>query len=115
MLISTENLRADNYKQFINDSKTAIGSYTCSYQKRFDDSDGIRYFITVNVYNPFYTSNPENIHFEATCNFNGMSNKIATFDVLYFVKTGATLEEMESFFNNMWVNMKCDYYEIFEK
>lgn len=110
-MLTREALLTAGYKPF---KQKNIKEFTNNfYQKRFDDGKGKRYFITIAEYDnrtykdthpmlPEFSYSPDG-QFEA----NGV-----TFNVEML--TPKSVEQMEAFFERMWVDMKCDYYEEWE-
>lgn len=108
MTITAMALEAAGYKKF-NDgfSQHKLGDwYRCSYQKRFEDEYGIRYFISVIYY-------VANIHGEFLDKFSPsvqFNRKGTVFDV-NMLHGKESLEEMEAFFYDLWTKMNVNYYE----
>lgn len=109
-VITQEQLKLAGYKPF---TQRNLKEFTNSFwQKRFDDTKGKKYFITIAEYDNSnykelfklrgkYSFQPET-QFES----NGV-----TFDVQ--MHAPKCIEEMEAFFEKMWYNLSCDYYEEF--
>lgn len=106
-MLTKEALLAAGYKPF----KSKHKQYTDQgYQKSFDDEQGKRYFITVWEY--------DNTPYKHTCpqlnDFNYAPDsqfEIGTIAFNVEMITPESVEEMEAFFERMWVQMGCDYYE----
>jgi len=119
MLISIENLVANEYKQFSDNFKKNTDTYVCSYQKRFDNCKGKKFYITITVYDlsKINMSNKQWIgyNFSAEVQYNRMSDGRNTFNVKYMINNNTTIQEMEDFFDDIWVKMECNYYDIFNE
>jgi hypothetical protein len=116
--VKMKNLEKLGYKKFSSHFKDRVISYIISYQKKFKDENGIRYFLNFHVYDNINIPNYEigkygRYSYEASCQFNSHGDK-ATFDVLRFVGIKDHIEEVEDFFKVMFVSMECNYYELFE-
>lgn len=110
-MITQQDLIAAGFKKF---NQKNIWKFTeTAWQKRFDDAKGKKYFITIAEYDNSmfpqllehrgqYTFTPET-QFEA----NGV-----TFDVQ--MHSPKSIQEMLDFFESIWKNMSCDYYELYE-
>ena len=109
-MITQEDLISAGYKPF---KQKNICEFTESFwQKRFDDDKGKKYFITLAEY--------DNSKYKDTYQFEG---RYSFQSDTQFVSSGVTfniemlspksVEEMEEFFENMWVKLSCDYYEEF--
>lgn len=105
-MLTREALLAAGYKPF---TQKNIKEFTNSfYQKRFDDENGKKYFITIAEYdNRMYADmNLPDFSYSPDTQFN--SNGV-TFEIEML--TPESVEQMEAFFERMWVQMGCDYYE----
>lgn len=106
-MLTKETLLAAGYKPF----KSRVKQYTDQgYQKRFDDEHGKRYFITVWEYDnrPYKHNCPQLNDF----NYAPESQfEIGTIAFNVEMITPESVEEMEAFFERMWMSMNCDYYE----
>jgi hypothetical protein len=107
-MLTKEALLAAGYNPF---TQKNIKEFTNSfYQKRFDDEKGKRYFITIAEYD----DRDLPVHFDdfsyspdTQFNSNGVTFEIE-------MLTPESVEQMEAFFERMWADMKCDYYEEWE-
>lgn len=111
-MITSKDLIEAGYKPF---KQKNVKNYTeQGYQKRFGDTKGKRYFITVWEYDnrnyqdrvpnlPDFGYSPES-QFEC----NGVTFNVETIGQ-------NSVEQMEAFFEEMWKSMMCDYYERFEE
>ena len=107
-MLTRETLLAASYKPF---KQRNVKEFTNNfYQKRFDDEKGKRYFITIAEYDnsKYKVSHPMLPDFSYSPDGQFRSNGI-TFNVEML--TPEFVEQMEAFFERMWVDMKCDYYE----
>ena len=107
-MLTREALLTAGYKLF---TQKNVKEFTNSfYQKRFDDGKGKRYFITIAEYDnrAYQDSHPMLPEFSYSPDTQFNSNGV-TFNVEMF--TPESVEQMEAFFERMWVQMGCDYYE----
>ena len=104
-MITKEQLIAAGYKPF---KQKGIKEYTESfYQKRFDDDKGKKYFITLSEYDyRTYHQVPYDFSYEPDVQFETHG---VTFNATML--SPESVEQMEIFFENMWYNLGCDYYE----
>ena len=110
-MLTREALLSAGYRQF---KQKNIREFTDQfYQKRFDDNQGKKYFITIAEYDnsKYKVSHPMLPDFSYSPDGQFESNG-TTFNVEML--TPKSVEEMEAFFERMWVDMKCDYYEEWE-
>jgi len=114
MTLTVEDLLAAGYQTF-HDSHAASKLpdwYQASYQKRFTDPLGIRYFITIvhNVMPANFSRSglPSKTFFTPS---NQFSRGGVTFNVemLHYTES---LDQVESFFADLWESMHLDYYEM---
>ena len=107
-MITREALLAAGYKPFLQKNLKQFTNQF--YQKRFDDSVGKKYFITIAEYGnrEFREQIPmlSDFSYSAESQFESCG---ATFNVEML--TPESVEQMEAFFERMWVQMGCDYYE----
>ena len=123
--LTPEDWIAKGYKKFTSNFKplAAFG-----LQKRFDDDNGKRYFITIWVYDhedeyhkrfmglpqwqqhfsrygfqPDVQFERDNIPFDVTLHFSNSEQWGVT-----------SIEYVEKFYEKMWRDMACDYYETWE-
>jgi hypothetical protein len=111
--ITKELLIDRGYKEFVSGYERNTEEYVASYQKRFDDNQGIKYFITFDMYDFSCIRSDLGISFTCKVQFNTRDDNKPTFDVSYLVEVDTKIEDVEKFFDMMWVNMKCGYYELF--
>ena len=113
--LTPEDWIAKGYKQFKSTIKPLADF---GLQKRFDDENGKRYFITVWVYdNSAYMDRYEGWSmwsFQPDVQFKMEDG--TTFDVVYHhtnnTQWGVTsIDDVEAFFYNMWEKLGCQYYE----
>lgn len=86
---------------------------TRCFQKRFDDEKGKKYFIDINKWefppHPHTGEQiPESYEFETQFNKNDKPMNITLFNRW-------EIEEVEQFFEEMWIKMNLDYYERWEE
>ena len=121
-----EDWIAQGYKKFTSNFKPHVAF---GLQKRFDDDEGKRYFITVWVYDH------EDDYHKQFMNLGHWRDKFSrysyqpdvqfttqngdTFDVQFHFRNSGewgvtSIEQLEAFFHKMWKDMWCDYYEKWE-
>jgi len=112
--MTVDDLIAAGYKPFTDFTKVqSLGDwYRNSYQKRFTDAAGTRYFITIChaiivIPNRVPPSDPSD-SFSASNQFT-KGDMAFNVDMLYHDET---LDQVETFFHDLWTNMKLDYYEV---
>lgn len=109
--VTQDSLRQAGFKPF---KQKGLSDWTDSYwQKRFDDTKGKKYFITIAEYDN--SRFPQLLELKGKYSFAPDSQFKAngvTFDVQ--MHSPQSIEEMLDFFENMWKNMNCDYYELYE-
>lgn len=107
-MLTRETLLAAGYRPF---KQKNIREFTDQfYQKRFDDYKGKRYFITIGEYDnrKYHDRMPTLPDFSYSPDTQFNSNGV-TFEIEML--TPESVEQMEAFFERMWVQMGCDYYE----
>lgn len=107
-MLTKEALLAAGYRPF---KQKNIREFTDQfYQKRFDNDQGKKYFITVAEYDnrKYHDRMPTLPDFSYSPDTQFNSNGV-TFEIEML--TPESVEQMEAFFERMWVDMKCDYYE----
>lgn len=109
MTINKENLLNADYKIFKNGLFMNDETYLMSFEKRFDDEKGKKYFIHLNCRDFSNYNNKLGIRYDSEVQFNTDGE---TFNVNYFINDDTTIEQMEKFYENLWETLKCDYYEL---
>lgn len=111
MSITREALLAAGYFSFTQKNlKSCTESF---YQKCFRDAHGKRFYITIAEYNNsvlqqrFPDSNTPNFSYEPDVQFTDA--KGSTFNVSML--SPKSVEEMEGFFEQLFVQMECEHYE----
>lgn len=105
--LSRETLIANGFAPF----KSNCKQYTDQgYQKRVIDDRGTRYFITIWEYDnrKYNYLVPNNRDFSYSPEVN-LRNDDVWFDVTML--SPESIEQMESFFDDVWTKMQCGYYE----
>jgi hypothetical protein len=115
MQITEELLKKAGYKEFHSNWKNS-DCYIKSFQKRFDDELGKKYFITLDMYDYSkrvleYTFDCDSQMYIERDKKDGEYKNEITFNVNYFVDCYSTIEEMEQFFEKIWLTMSCRHYE----
>lgn len=109
MTITRESLLENGYKAF---TQKNLKSYTDNfYQKRFDDTTGKRFYLTIAEYdNKQFQDRINNLpdfSYSPETQFTDASGVV--FDVgMYSPKS---IAEMEEFFLKVWSVMGCEHYE----
>ena len=123
--LTPEDWEAKGYKRF---KSTIKPNVAFGLQKRFDDETGKKYFITVWVYDneddyhsqfmnlPQWKDQFSRYSFQPDVQFERDNTP---FDVtLYFRNSEkwevTSIEYVEKFYEKMWKDMDCDYYEKWE-
>jgi PPE-repeat protein len=70
------------------------------YQQKYVDENGIKYFITVN-----HWVNKTSLMVACVKFKRGFD----IFNIEYIILETTTLKQMESFFDEIWTSMRCDY------
>lgn len=107
-MLTKQDLLAAGYRPF---KQQHIREFTDQfYQKRFDDSVGKKYFITIAEYdNREYQDRIPKLKDFSYAPESQFETRGVTFDVEMF--SPESVEQMEMFFEDMWKSMMCDYYE----
>lgn len=101
------------YRKF---TQNNLKTYTNEFlQKRFDNSIGKKYFITVGIYdNRKYVDqfkvDPFSFEPESQFESNGV-----TFNITMLSSSSTTIKKIEDFFESTWQKMNCEYYEKFNE
>jgi len=82
-----------------------------AYQKCFRDNDAKHYFINFAYYEHSHCGELHKA-WSVDTQFNLASNDVA-FNVVYLCENDNTLEEVETFFKNVYERMECRPYETF--
>ena len=109
--ITPEVLAAAGYWRFTNNPlERHKPTYVASYQKRFDDEHGKRYFITFDEHHFDWPDGGDQISME--CNAH-MTRDGATFELQSVQTFNSTLACLEAFVADVWEKLGCEYYERF--
>lgn len=117
-MLTNENLLAAGYKRF-NSSREGIKGGDYGYQKRIYDEQGIRYHITIYVYDwrPYKDNGAltdcSDFGFQPEVQYQH-STVYPTVTMTYFDDDSTTVETMEQFFYAAWVFMERPYYEEYD-
>lgn len=110
--LTQESLRQAGFKPF---KQKGLSQFTDSYwQKCFNDTKGKKYFITVAEYDN--SRFPQLLELRGRYGFSPNTQfecNGVTFDIEML--SPKSMEEMLDFFESMWKNMSCDYYELYEE
>lgn len=109
MLINKENLIKAGYSEFQSVLNGNNDFYLYSYQKKVLDEIGVKYFINLNFFDMTEINEKLGIQFSSEVQFN-LQNEF-TFDVHGHYNKELTISELEMFYENIWKNMNCKYYE----
>lgn len=108
MLINAQSLKAAGYRSYESVTDRNNPHYRGSWQKRFDDEHGKRFFISVALfYLSFLPVRPERPHAEMQST-DADGNR---FDIAMHIDSDTTIEQMEAFFEKVWTTLGCRYYE----
>jgi len=85
------------------------------WQKRFVDQRGIKYHIEFYEYDygQFRTHPIKDVSYEPKAQFNKENDVV--FNVAYLPMAGDTIESVEKFFESIFVQMNCTYYEEYNR
>lgn len=114
-MITKIKLEKANYKRYRSNWKDSIG-YICSYQKRFDNEIGKKYFVNFDLYN-FEWNEKITISSHAQMYIpkeNANKDEII-FTIELFINDNSTIEDAEQFYEDMWQSMKCRHYEKWDE
>lgn len=110
-MITSDSLITAGYKPF---TQRGLKEFTNSYfQKRFDDEYGKRFYITISEYDNkdiqqrYPESNTPDFSYAPDGQFTDANGVV--FDI--GMHSPKSVEEMESFFVNIWDKQCCEYYE----
>lgn len=122
-MITEEILLQNKYKKFnsVWEERSHKNTYISSYQKRFDNDVGKKYFITLNLHDfSQYRQEPEDkyswsIDTQFYIPKGDEYHDDETFNVDYFVYGDTTIEMIELFYEKLWNNMGCRHYEKWDE
>lgn len=109
MIINQENLVKAGYSQFKSGLNQHNDTYLESYQKSIRDDKGIKYFITIDFYDLSKYNDKLRVRFQTGTQFN--LNNGFTFNVDGLNNDKITITELEIFYEKIWSDMNCKYYE----
>ena len=114
-MITEEILLQNEYKKFKNTwaKNTELNTYICSYQKRFDDEIGKKYFITLDLHD--YSRLTSQYAKSWSVNVQFYISGGTTFKVEYFIYDNTTIQMIEVFYEKLWGVMGCKYYEKWDE
>lgn len=121
MDINKDNLLAANYKSFDSsfEAQRYPEYYLESFQKRFDDDRGKKYYITLHALKDL---KPDRTIFAVDCQFNvPHGDQELTFNAELLLRKNpdypplTQIEEMEEFYENLWQRLNCKHYERFNE
>lgn len=110
-MLTRNQLLAAGYKPF---SQRNLKQFTSQfYQKRFDDSVGKKYFITIAEYdNREHQDRIPQLKDFSYAPESQFETRGVTFEVEML--SPESVEQMEMFFEDMWTSMMCEHYERWE-
>lgn len=110
-MLTVKDFTDNGYKQFSNSNK-AFNNSDFGLQKRIDDEVGKRYFITVWVYDwskyPQHNQ-PNKLSFAPDVQLRLQNDMHINVQML--LNQDSTVQDIESFYHEMWEKMNCQYYE----
>lgn len=109
-MITATQLKSAGYRKYPERFKEYA---TCMYQKCFDDTEGKKYFIQFYEYSnrEHLISYPQLSEFSYSSDAQFKDRQGNTFNVECL--TNDSIEQVEEFFERVWVNCGCEYYERF--
>lgn len=115
-MITIETLLTHGFSRFVDSlkkEKQGTG-YVESYQLKVQDEKGAKYFINVDVWDHRkILPHVKELGFEAHTQFNGLSDEKNAFNVQLFIEPSTTIEYLLNFFETIFQQMNCDYYEAY--
>ena len=110
-MVSVEQFLQSGYKKFSNTLNN--GDY--GLQRKVVDDKGIRYFITVTVYEyekyRFKIPDIKPFGFQPEVQFSETETS-PCFDVIYHVNEDTTVKDIEQFFDRIWLSVGQPYDEL---
>lgn len=112
-----QELIDNGFVKFTDQTEVNSLCYKYSYQLRVRDEEGVtKYFINANLYDYNDMQNSEllpqslkeDLQVEFSVQYNSHTNEQETFNVKYF---GKDVEDTVKFYEKVFVNMGCDYYD----
>jgi len=111
-MLTLEALEAAGYKPHSN----TLSRYALyGMEKRIEDQFGTKYFIHVEVFQPYPNQDREGYNFDVAVQFIdhdyfGVGKK-PTINMTYIDDADTTIEDIEEFFEGAWGFLNCPYYE----
>jgi hypothetical protein len=111
-MLTLEALEAAGYKKF----KSTLSMHALfGMEKRIEDQFGTKYFIHVEVFEPYPNQDREGYNFDVAVQFIDNDyfevGKKPTVNMTYLDDADTTIEDIEQFFERAWLFMSCPYYE----
>jgi len=108
-MLTLEALEAAGYKSYPN----TLSRYALyGMEKRIEDQFGTKYFIHVEVFEPYPHQDPESNNFDVAVQFIDNDDDVRpTVNMTYLDDADTTIEDIEYFFERAWLFMGCTYYE----
>jgi hypothetical protein len=107
--INEQTLLANGYRTYRDSLKTDPG-YVISFQKRFDDETGKKYFINFDHFDFVFGNGNTVFSFSPHVQFS-LGAERDHVNVAMHGRDDHTLEEVEAFFEKVWNQMGFDHYE----
>lgn len=111
-MITATQLESVGYRKYPNRLKQYARGM---YQKRFDDTEGQKYFI--NFYEYDNRKDGRHLHpimnifsYSSSAQFNDRHGNTFNVECL----TNDSIESVEAFFERVWRQLDCEYYELFD-
>ena len=108
-MLSFESFKKNGYKQY---SMGVSGSSLFLLQKTIEDEEGIKYYISVDVFPAYPHEDPDTYHFQPMVQYRaGKKHSMPVVNMTYLVEPDTFVYGIEDFFEKAWKFMGCPYYE----
>jgi hypothetical protein len=108
MNITEGSLKRNKYNRLVQESKSHVDYYVCTWTKVIEDKNGRKFNINIIEYDtgvllqygfPKYTIEGSFFRYDYKEHFT----------VTYFGPENATVKSIENFYNEIWLKMSCQY------
>ena len=110
-MLTLEDFLNNGYKRF---SSSNINYSEYGLQKCVSDGKGKKYHINVWVYDCSKYPKVDKQHWIRFAPDVQLSNKNFRFDTGLFQNDETTVSSIEQFYEDIWVKMECNYYELWD-